>query len=383
LPIQQQEEILNQYWPEYRRLFRIETQALAKLGEDYQQIPTIFEYFDLQDEYFYVQEYIQGHSLSEEVKQNKKLSEQKTISLLIEILEVFEYIQTNPGYSVIHRDIKPENIIRKSSDHKLVVIDFGLAKEVTVPGTKIGSISGGTKGYIAPEIVLRIVSFASDIYSIGMIGVFAVTGEDPTYTYTNSLDKNWQIKANVSPEFAVVLNKMICESYKQRFQNATEALIALRKLNKKLVSPSPPPKIKLPIKLITGFVLAIVVVIVVMLIPKNTDNQLIKDGKEKQGELTTADQKELASDKIFDVYEFKSEKRQYLTVEIVSNDFNPIFTIRKLDDQNFMTVTDVANKDNNFTATIMVEKGEYELKIKSENAALGDYVIKTWITDIK
>ncbi|WP_071191303.1 hypothetical protein [Trichormus sp. NMC-1] len=90
-----------------------------------------------------------------------------------------------------------------------------------------------------------------------------------------------------------------------------------------------------------------------------------------------------ASDKIFDVYEFKSEKKQYLTVEIVSNDFNPIFTIRKLDDQNFMSVTDVANKDNNFTATIMVEKGEYELKIKSENAALGDYVIKAWITDMK
>jgi serine/threonine protein kinase len=353
LPILQQQEILNQYWQKYLRLFRIETQALAKLGEEYKQIPTIFEYFDEQDEYFYVQEYIEGHSLSEEVEQSQKLSEQKTISLLIEILEVLEYIQNNPGYSVIHRDIKPENIIRRQNDQKLILIDFGLAKEVTVPGTKIGSIKGGTKGYIAPEIILGTVSFASDIYSVGMIGVFAITGENPSYT--PSLAQNWQTKAKISPEFAAVLNKLICESYKQRFQNATEALAALRILNT-----TPIPRTQISIKLIAGVILTVVMIIGVILIPKNTGLQLIADGKEKPGQLNQSDQKELSSGKSFDVYKFKSEKKQYLTVEIVSNDFHPIFTIRKLDDQNFMNVTDVANKNNNFTATIMVEKGEYE-----------------------
>ena len=101
--------------------------------------------------------------------------------MLIEILEIFAYIQNNQNYSIIHRDIKPENIIRRSSDQKLVIIDFGLAKEVTVPGTKVISIIGGTQGYQAPEITLGKVSFASDIYAIGMIGVFAVTGENPAF----------------------------------------------------------------------------------------------------------------------------------------------------------------------------------------------------------
>ncbi|MBD2292062.1 serine/threonine protein kinase [Anabaena sphaerica FACHB-251] len=379
LPIAEQQEKINQVWANYLRLFTKETQALAKLGETYHQIPTIHERFTELGEEFYAQEYIEGHSLTAEIQRGKKLAEDKVKSLLTEILEVVEYIQNiknNKGYAVIHRDIKPENIIRKNEDDKLVIIDFGLVKEITFIGRKICSILGGTPGYIAPEIVLGLVSFASDIYSIGMIGIFAITGEDPSFTPT--LSKNWQTKANVSPEFADFLNKMICEDYTKRFQNAQEALTALT-ANKT----PPPPKIKLPIKLITGFVLAVVVVMGIMLIPKNTDNPLIGDGQEKQGQLTTADQKELASDKIFEVYEFTSQKKQYLTVEIVSNDFNPIFTIRKLDDQNFMTVTDVANKDNNFTATIMVEKGEYELKIKSENAALGDYVIKAWITDIK
>ena len=222
LPILQQQEILNQYWQEYLRLFRIETQALGKLGEKHEQIPTIYERFNESGEEFYVQEYIEGNSLSQEVQQNQKLSEQNTISLLIEILEVFAYIQNNPGYVIIHRDIKPDNIIRRSSDNKLVIIDFGLAKEVTVPGIKVGSVLGGTKGYIAPEILLGIVSFASDIYSIGMIGVFAITGEDPSYT--PNLAQNWRTKANVSPEFADILNKMICEDYTKRFHNAKEAL---------------------------------------------------------------------------------------------------------------------------------------------------------------
>ncbi|MTJ08218.1 serine/threonine-protein kinase [Anabaena sp. UHCC 0204] len=376
LPIQQQEEILNQYWQEYLRLFRIETQALGKLGEEHKQIPTIYERFEEGGEEFYVQEYIAGHSLSQEVRQNKKISEQKTINLLIEILEVFEYIQNNPDYSIIHRDIKPDNIIRRSSDNKLVVIDFGLAKEVTVPGTKIGSILGGTKGYIAPEILLRIVSFASDIYSIGMIGVFAITGEDPSYTPL--LAENWQTKASVSPEFAAVLNKMICEDYQKRFQNAKAALQALTGNQ-----PSPPPPFpwKLILGTISGIILIIGVVMAVISILPKSNNQLIADGKAKSGQLTSSDQKELSSDKTYDVYTFKSDKRQYLTVQIISNDFQPQLTILKPDDKYFNPVPNVGIKDNDFTASIILEPGTYQFKITSTEAASGNYVIKAWVTD--
>ncbi|MBN3959649.1 serine/threonine-protein kinase [Nostoc sp. NMS8] len=376
LSTSKQEIILKQYWLECLRLFRIESQTLAKLGENYQQIPTIFEYFDEQDEYFYVQEYIEGLSLTTEIRQGKRLSESQTISLLIEILEILEYVQTYPNYSVIHRDIKPENIIRRSADNKLVLIDFGLAKEVTVSGTKIGSIKGGTKGYIAPEILLGRVSFASDIYSVGMIGVFAITGEDPAYTAT--LAENWQSKANVSQEFTSVLNKMVCESYKQRFQNATEALVALRNLLKNT------PHSQLPLKLISQLIVGIVLVIVVIstiIITKKTDTTLIADGKEQEGQLTQSDPKELINGKHYDIYNFTSGKQKYLTVEIVSKNFNPTFTIRKVNEDNFISVKNISTKENNFTATFMLENGQYELKIKSINMALGNYAIKAWVTD--
>ena len=382
LPSLEQEEILKKYWQKCLRPFRIETQALGKLGEKYEQIPTIYEQFHESGEEFYVQEYIEGNSLSQEVQQNQKLSEQNTISLLIEILEVFEYIQNNPGYAIIHRDIKPDNIIRRSSDNKLVIIYFGLAKEVTVPGIKVGSVLGGTQGYIAPEILLRIVSFASDIYSIGMIGVFAITGEDPSYTPL--LAENWQTKENVTPEFANILNKMICEDYTKRFQNAKEALQALTG-NQSIPTPPVPPAPQIPWKLIlstiSGIILIIgVVMAVISILPKSND-QLIADGKAKLGQLISSDQKGLSNDKIYDVYTFKSDKRQYLTVQIISNDFQPQLTMMEADDKYFNPVPNVATKDNDFTASIMVEPGTYQFKITSTQAASGNYAIKAWVTD--
>ena len=380
LPILQQQEILNQYWQEYLRLFRIETQALGKLGEKYEQIPTIYEQFNESGEEFYVQEYIEGHSLSQEVRQNQRLSEQETISLLIEILEVFEYIQNNPGYAIIHRDIKPDNIIRRNSDNKLVIIDFGLAKEVTVPGIKVGSVMGGTKGYIAPEILLGKVSFASDIYSIGMIGVFAITGEDPSYT--PNLAQNWQTKANVSPEFADILNKMIYEDYTKRFQNAKEALQALTG-NQPIPTPPLPPAPPFPWKLILGTISGIILIIgvfmaVMSILPKSND-QLIADGKAKSGQLTSSDQKDLISNKTYDVYTFKSDKKQSLVVQIISNDFQPQLTMMKADDK--YPLTNVGTKDNDFTASMMVEPGTYQFKITSTKAAGGNYVIKAWVAN--
>ena len=281
--------------------------------------------------------------------------------------------------------MKPDNIIRRKEDHKLVIIDFGLAKEVTVSGIKVGSVLGGTKGYIAPEILLRIVSFASDIYSIGMIGVFAITGEDPSYTPL--LAENWQTKANVSPEFADILNKMICEDYTKRFQNAKEALQALT--GNQPTSPPPvppvPPAPQIPWKLILGTISGIILIIgvvmaVMSILPKSND-QLIADGKAKPGQLTSSDQKELSSDKTYDVYTFKSDKKQYLTVQITSNDFQPQLTMMKPDNKDFNPVPNVGTKDNDFTASIMVEPGTYQFKITSTQAASGNYVIKAWVTN--
>ncbi len=59
---------------------------------------------------------------------NKPISEIQIRELLADLLPVLEFIHS---HNVIHRDIKPENIIRRASDGKPVLIDFGGAKQVT------------------------------------------------------------------------------------------------------------------------------------------------------------------------------------------------------------------------------------------------------------
>jgi serine/threonine-protein kinase len=99
-----------------KRLFNSEAETLEKLG-NHDQIPRLLAYFDENQEFYLVQEYIEGHTLAEELIPGKRWSESQVIQLLQEVLEILEFVHRQ---GVIHRDIKPDNIIRRASDNKLV-----------------------------------------------------------------------------------------------------------------------------------------------------------------------------------------------------------------------------------------------------------------------
>ncbi|GEM_PF-5401795 len=379
IPKQEQEQRFQKIWTKYFDLFKEEAKTLGILGEKYDQIPQVFDFFTENDQHFYVQEYIEGTSLDQDVIQGKKLTEEQIISLLIEILEVLEYLQNNNQYQVIHRDIKPENIIRRKSDQKLVLIDFGLVKEILNQETQWASIIGGTPGYIAPEISLRKVSFASDIYSVGMIGIFAITGEDPRYT--NNLAEEWQQNVKVSVLFTEVLNKMICHDYKQRYQTAKEAKIALQSIQQTttIISVPPPPPPQYPIKLILGIVISIGVIIGGLLIYNLSSNNLKFNGKENKGELTQSDSKELTSNnpRYYDIFSFEGKQDQTVTLEVNSDDFKPDL---KVIQTNVKVDKSVNQSSVNTLVITLPETGTYQVKVTSiEGGKTGNYTIKAWL----
>jgi serine/threonine protein kinase len=86
-----------------RRLFQKEAEVLEKLGQ-HDQIPQLFAYFEENEEFFLVESFVAGHSLSTEIVPGKPLTEEKTIALLKELLEILVFVH---GQGVIHRDIKP------------------------------------------------------------------------------------------------------------------------------------------------------------------------------------------------------------------------------------------------------------------------------------
>ncbi len=226
-----------------RRLFDKEAEILEKLGK-HDQIPRLLAHFEEKKEFYIVEEFIEGYTLSTELPPGHRWSESKVISMLQDVLQILEFVH---NYQVIHRDIKPNNLIRRQKDGRLVLIDFGAVKEVgnprilsSAPSTQ-KTISIGTQGYMPPEQVRGKPRFNSDIYALGMIGIQALTGVDPIYLQEDADGEViWQDRAKVSYQLAAILTKMVRYNFKDRYQLAKEVLEALNSLtsNHKLTQPT-------------------------------------------------------------------------------------------------------------------------------------------------
>ncbi|MBF2025438.1 MAG: CHASE2 domain-containing protein [Oscillatoriales cyanobacterium C42_A2020_001] len=218
-------------------LFQREAVALEKLGK-HDQIPQLLAYFEENNDFYLVQEYVEGKSLADELKLHnllRPINEQKVVLILQELLQILDFVH---HHGVIHRDIKPANVIRRRADGKLVLIDFGAVKQVekleeTPEGTAL-TVAIGTSGYMAPEQAVGRPCPASDIYSLGMTGLRALTGLEPT-----ELDKrrnqtthelHWQENVQVSHTFAEILNRMVSFNLVNRYQSAKEVLTDLSPL---------------------------------------------------------------------------------------------------------------------------------------------------------
>jgi serine/threonine protein kinase len=215
-----------------RRLFATEAETLERLG-NHDQIPRLLAYFEHEEEFYLVQEFIDGHPLSAELHQARRWSEPQVIQLLQEILAVLSFIHNQ---NVIHRDIKPDNIIRRSRDNKLVLIDFGAVKQVrmqqlTLMGQASVTVAIGTPGYMPTEQSTGKPRPSSDIYAVGMVGIQALTGVLPTFLHEDEDGEViWRTLVEVHDGFAHVIDKMVRHYFKHRYQTAAEALQALYQL---------------------------------------------------------------------------------------------------------------------------------------------------------
>jgi len=236
-----------------RRLFSQEAETLEKLGH-HDQIPRLLAHFEKDREFYLVQEFIEGHPLSLELsavdistheattslqERGDRWSESQVIQLLKEVLSILAFVH---GHGIIHRDIKPENIIRRQSDNRLVLIDFGAVKhlqtalmkssENMMPRQSDVTVAINSAGYTPIEQIRGRPCLNSDIYALGMICIQALTGLHP-----RSFEENlhvaevlWTQQAQVNPELAAILTTMTRYNWKDRYQTVTEVMQDLHSL---------------------------------------------------------------------------------------------------------------------------------------------------------
>ncbi len=217
-------------------LFNQEAQRLLQL-EGHPQIPTLYAYFEENNYLYLVQQFIKGKTLMEEFEENGTFSETQITELLEDLLPVLDFVHQR---GVIHRDIKPANIIRRENDSKLVLIDFGVAKQAAgISPTQQQGTTVGTVGYAPMEQVMRgVVYAASDLYSLAVTCVRLMTGEFPKADGSDALydviearwmwRENLPLGASVSVQLGQILDKLLKDYVKERYQSAAEVLAALK-----------------------------------------------------------------------------------------------------------------------------------------------------------
>jgi serine/threonine protein kinase len=221
-----------------RRLFVSEANVLYKLS-NHEQIPRLSAHLEVDEQFYLVQEFIEGKDLSQdEIVPGNSWDEKDVRHLLKEVLEILSFVHKN---NVIHRDIKPSNLIRRDSDGKIVLIDFGAVKEISNMTLTEGqgnllTVAIGTPGYMSSEQQRGDPRFSSDIYALGMTAVQAITGFHPDQLPRDrdTGELSWRDRApNCSAGLAKILDKMIRNDFRERYQNVNEALDDLQRLEGK------------------------------------------------------------------------------------------------------------------------------------------------------
>ena len=229
-----------------RRLFKSEAETQEKLGH-HLQIPRLLAYFEENKEFYLVQDYIKGQTLHQELKTGELWQEDKVIQLLQEILPILKFVH-NQG--VIHRDIKPDNIIRGEQNKKLYLLDFGAVKQINVDAVNAShtanyTVAIGTPGYMASEQARGQPRPSSDIYSLGIIAVQALTGiKASDFQYDKDTGEIiWEHQATASLELKAIISRMVADHFRDRYFSTSAVLEDLAQLPPTRVIPQSPTPI--------------------------------------------------------------------------------------------------------------------------------------------
>ena len=164
----------------YAIRFRREAENLSRL--DHPQIVRVLDVFTANNTVYYAMEFVEGENLNEFLKEHGRMSESEAVSCIRSIAAPLEYMHE---HKMLHLDLKPGNVMRRSSDGKCVLIDFGLSKYYADNGEPESStnIGMGTPGYAPIEQAQagknRQVYPTLDIYALGGTFYKLLTGEAP------------------------------------------------------------------------------------------------------------------------------------------------------------------------------------------------------------
>ena len=166
----------------FRDRFEREARLAARLSHP--NVVRVFDVGESDGRPFIVMEYVEGHTLADELGRHGPLAPERAVDLALQICSGLEAAHAS---GLVHRDVKPRNLLLRP-DGVLKIADFGIARAAeSTRLTEIGTILG-TAAYLAPEQAEGVEATpAADLYSVGAVLYELLTGRVP-YTATSLVE---------------------------------------------------------------------------------------------------------------------------------------------------------------------------------------------------
>ena len=172
----EEKKLTSQAWHDLQEIITLELMHLKQV-DNHPQITEIRDFFAIDREFYFVREFIPGETLAEEIS-HYTLTESEVLILLREILKCLDFIHQK---NILHLNLKPSNIIRRHEDKQIFLTDFGqikkLAEDNNLQPRFLSNQDLEDQEFTAPEYQQGNPMIASDIYSLGKIAIYALSGK--------------------------------------------------------------------------------------------------------------------------------------------------------------------------------------------------------------
>jgi len=212
---------------ELHRRFEREAEAIGRLSHP--NIVTVYDLGQANGQLYMAMELLEGDDLRSLIERKMDVPLADRVRILVQICEGLAYAHSR---GVVHRDIKPANIV-VTSNGKVKILDFGLARVATrATITRKGMILG-TPDYMAPEQAMgKLVDRRSDVFSTGSVFYEFLTGEKPFKGKTlhavlfqiiqESPDPVLTLNPELPTRLAAVVHRMLVKDPDKRYQSLYE-----------------------------------------------------------------------------------------------------------------------------------------------------------------
>lgn len=229
------------------RRFQREVKAAGSLAHP--NIVTIYEVGEDGGRHFMAMEFLDGHTLRNEMDTHGFLPPLRAIEIASAVLSALDFAHSN---GVVHRDIKPDNI-QLLLDGRIKLTDFGIARLTFEPNLTMDGQVFGTPSYMSPEQVIgKEIDARSDIFGVGVVLYEMIAGQKPfagdnviaiTHAITN---KHPDPPAQCGFSLWRTIERALDKTPAMRFASAKEMKAALEAIRQEIesgsmVATAPPP----------------------------------------------------------------------------------------------------------------------------------------------